>query len=291
MRDQKTISSPPPSIPKKTMTKYEKLKKLLSTLGGAVVAYSGGVDSTLLLRIAREVLGDKVVAVVASSETYPESEIKAALRLARRMGVRVRQIKTEELTNPAFSTNPPDRCYYCKQELFSALKEVAAEEGLSYVLDGANWDDRRDFRPGAKAARELGVRSPLQEVGLSKEEVRLLSRWLGLETWDKPSLACLASRFPYSVAINPENLKRVGQAELWLRKAGFRQVRVRHHGDEIARIEVMPEEIPLFFDPRKRKRLVRRLKSLGYTYITLDLEGYRSGSMNELLKKGKSFSA
>lgn len=291
MRDQKTINLPQPPIPKKTMTKYEKLKKLLSTLGGAVVAYSGGVDSTLLLRIAREVLGNKVVAVVASSETYPESEVKVALRLARRMGVRVRQIKTEELANPSFSSNPPDRCYYCKQELFSALKEVAAEEGLPYVLDGANWDDRRDFRPGAKAARELGVRSPLQEVGLSKEEVRLLSRWLGLETWDKPSLACLASRFPYSVAINPENLQRVGQAELWLRKAGFRQVRVRHHGDEIARIEVMPEEIPLFFDPRKRKRLVRRLKSLGYTYITLDLEGYRSGSMNELLKKGKSFSA
>lgn len=291
MRDQKMINLPQPSIPKKTMTKYEKLKKLLSTLGGAVVAYSGGVDSTLLLRTAREVLGNKVVAVVASSETYPESEVKVALRLARRMGVRVRQIKTEELANPSFSSNPPDRCYYCKQELFSALKNVAAEEGVPYVLDGANWDDRRDFRPGAKAARELGVRSPLQEVGLSKEEVRLLSRWLGLETWDKPSLACLASRFPYSFAINPENLQRVGQAELWLRKAGFRQVRVRHHGDDIARIEVMPEEIPLFFDPRKRKRLVRRLKSLGYTYITLDLEGYRSGSMNELLKKGKSFSA
>ncbi|MGQ9471272.1 MAG: ATP-dependent sacrificial sulfur transferase LarE [Candidatus Aminicenantales bacterium] len=291
MRDQKMINSQPLSIPKKIMTKYEKLKKLLSTLGGAVVAYSGGVDSTLLLRIARDVLGDKVVAVVASSETYPESEVKAALRLARRMGVRVRQIKTEELANPSFSSNPPERCYYCKQELFSALKEVAAEEGLPYVLDGANWDDRRDFRPGSKAARELGVRSPLQEVGLNKEEVRLLSRWLGLETWDKPSLACLASRFPYSVAINPENLQKVGQAELWLRKAGFRQVRVRHHGDEIARIEVMPEELSLFFDSRKRKRLVRRLKSLGYTYITLDLEGYRSGSMNELLKKGKSFSA
>ncbi len=286
MKEEKRMNSPV-SIPRETTAKYEKLKKLLGSFGGVAVAYSGGVDSTLLLRVAREVLGDKVVAVVASSETYPDSEVKAALRLARRMGVRVRHIKTEELANPSFSSNPPDRCYYCKQELFSALKQVADEEGLPYVLDGANWDDRRDFRPGAKAARELGVRSPLQEVRLSKEEVRLLSRWLGLETWDKPSLACLASRFPYFVSINPENLKKVGQAEIWLRKAGFKQVRVRHHGDDIARIEVLPEEIPLFLDPGKRKRLVRRLKSLGYTYITLDLEGYRTGSMNESLKKRK----
>lgn len=285
MKDQEAMDFPRMVIPKKTLTKLEKLKKLLASLKGAVVAYSGGVDSTLLLRVAREVLGERVVAVVASSETYPESEVRQALTLARRMGVRVRSIKTEELANPAFSSNPPDRCYYCKQELFSALKRVAAEEGLPYVLDGANWDDRRDFRPGARAARELGVRSPLQEVKLSKEEIRLLSRRLGLETWDKPSLACLASRFPYFVSIKAENLKRVEQAELLLRKAGFKQVRVRHHGDEIARIEVLPEEIPLFLEPRTRKRLVRGLKSLGYSYITLDLEGYRTGSLNEPLKK------
>jgi len=272
-------------IPAKTKAKYEKLKQLLAAMPGAIVAYSGGVDSTFLLQVARDVLKDKVLAVVASSETYPESEVRQAMRLAKKLKVKVRRIETKEIENANFQANPPDRCYYCKQELFSSLKKIAEAEKIPFILDGSNWDDRRDFRPGAKAAREWGVRSPLQEAKLKKEEVRLLSRWLGLPTWDKPSLACLASRFPYFTAIEPEKLDRVARAEAILHRAGFSQVRVRHHSDTIARVELMPEEFPLLLDQAKRKRLVRQLKSLGYTYITLDLEGYRSGSLNEMLKR------
>jgi len=273
------------SLSPKILNKYERLKQRLASLGGAVIAYSGGVDSTFLLRVAHDVLKDKVLAVVASSLTYPEREVRQAIKLAKEMGVRVCRIKTKEMANPSFLANPPDRCYHCKQELFSSLKKIAAREKLPFVLDGANYDDRRDYRPGARAARELGIISPLAEVRLKKEEIRLLSRWLGLPTWDKPSLACLASRLPYFTEIKPERLARIARAENFLLRAGFKQVRVRHESDDLVRLEIEPEEMPLIIEPALRKRLIRQLKSLGYNYITLDLEGYRPGSLNLRLKK------
>lgn len=267
------------------MAKYERLKMLLSRMPAALVAYSGGVDSTFLLRVASEVLKNKILAVIASSPTYPQREIRQALALAKKMGVKVRIVKTKEMANPHFLANPPDRCYYCKKELFSMLHEIARQENLPYILDGTNYDDYKDYRPGSKAAKEWGIVSPLAEVKLGKEEIRRLSRWLGLPTWNKPSMACLASRFPYFVEINPERLKKVAKAEEFLHQVGFRQVRVRHHGDEIARIEVLPEQFPLIINPSIRRRILNQLKSLGYLYITFDLEGYRSGSLNLLLKK------
>ncbi len=267
-----------------TKRKYDRLRGILGRMDGALIAYSGGVDSTLLLKAALDVPVRPLLAVIATSETYPAKEIAAAKALARRLGVRPRVIKTRELENPDFAANPPDRCYHCKRELFGRLAGMARDEGLPFVLDGTNRDDLRDFRPGSKAGRELGVRSPLREAGLTKAEIRELARWLGLPTWDKPSMACLASRFPYGARIEAEGLRRVGAAEDLLRRLGFGQLRVRHHG-AVARIEIAPEEFPRAVSGRAAGRIVSGLKRLGYRYITLDLEGYRTGSMNEVLKK------
>jgi uncharacterized protein len=255
-------------------------------MGKVLIAFSGGVDSTLLLKTAAEELGPGARAVIAASETYPEREIKAARDLARRLGVAHRVIKTRELENPAFTENSPLRCYHCKQELFSRLKAIAAKESIPYVLDGSNYDDRGDYRPGAKAGQEMGIRSPLKEAGLTKAEIRLLSKASGLPTWDKPSLACLASRFPYYTPVEPKALVQVGQAEDILRKLGLTQVRVRHHG-ETARIEIQPAEFKKLLSIDMGAKVVRPLKKLGYTYITLDLEGYRTGSLNEPLGRRK----
>jgi uncharacterized protein len=254
------------------------LKELLGAYGGAVVAFSGGADSTFLACIARTVLKDRVLAVTASSETYPEHEIKAAADLAQQLGLPHLLIHTEELADGKFTANPPERCYHCKNELFHKLLHIGEKHGLPAVLDGTNYDDRLDFRPGMQAARELGIKSPLLEAELTKEEIRELSREMGIPTWNKPSLPCLASRFPYGEAITIEKLSMAAKGEAYLRSLGLSNLRLRHHGN-IARIEVDPEAFPVIM--RNAAAVCATLKQIGYTYITLDLQGFRSGSLNE----------
>jgi len=263
--------------------KYQSLQHILCEMGGVVIGYSGGVDSTFLLRVASELLGHNALAVIGRSETYPTREFEEAVRLAESFGARYRVVKTEETDILKFKENPPNRCYFCKMELFGKLAAIAREEGLHWVADGTIVDDVGDFRPGMRAKNESGVRSPLLEAGLTKREVRELSRTLGLPTWDKPSFACLSSRFPYGFGITKENLMKIDAAETLLRDLGFRSFRVRHHDDKTARIEVGKEEIKRLLDDELREKVVARLKELGFTYVTLDLQGYRTGSMNEVL--------
>ena len=264
--------------------KLHHLQEIIKEMDSLLVAYSGGVDSTLLLKVAKDVLGEKVVAVTARSLTYPEKEYVEAQRIAKRLGVRHLSINSEELDIPEFSSNPPDRCYYCKRELFSGLREIAGREGIGYIADGCNLDDEKDFRPGMRAAEELGIRSPLREAELTKEDIRKLSKGLGLASWNKPSLACLASRFPYGDKITPRGLQMVSEAEEYLYNLGFKQLRVRHH-QGLARIEVSRKDIRRFCDNSLCLEITRKLKKIGYTYVTSDLQGYRSGSMNEVLQE------
>ncbi len=252
-------------------------------MGGVAIGYSGGVDSTFLLKVACDVLGEKTLAVIGRSETYPTREFEEAVRLAESFGTRYRVVGTEETDILKFQENPPDRCYFCKTELFSKLTAIAEEERILWIADGTIVDDVGDFRPGMRAKKEKNVRSPLLEAELTKKEIRELSKSLGLPTWDKPSFACLSSRFPYGFGITKENLMKIDSAETLLRDLGFKYFRVRHHDDKTARIEVGKEEITRLLDDNLREKIVKRLKELGFTYVTLDLQGYRTGSMNEAL--------
>ena len=267
-----------------TRLKYDRLVELLRELDSVVVAFSGGVDSTLLARAAKDALGERAVLVTADSETYPASELDEARRLGALLDMRHLVVRTEELQNPEYARNPVNRCFFCKEELFARLAPLAEREGCRALVYGANMDDLGDHRPGMQAARERGVRAPLIEAELWKEEIRTLSRELGLPTWDKPSFACLSSRFQYGDRITAEKLRQVDAAEAFVRSLGFRQFRVRHH-DRLARIEVSHDEIARLWEDGRREAIVKRLRELGYVYVAVDLAGFQSGSANLLLKR------
>jgi uncharacterized protein len=265
--------------------RLRELEGIVAPYGSALVAFSGGVDSSLALAIAARALPKKkVLAVTSNNETYLPSELDLARDFAASLGVEHLVVNTRELDDPNYASNPTNRCYFCKSTLYSDLAKLAAERGYACVVDGANKDDEGDYRPGRKAAKELGVVSPLSVAGVGKSEVRELARHLGLPSWDKPALACLSSRFPYGQEITPEKLSQVARAEEFLRREGFRQVRVRHHG-EIARLEVGPQEMERAF--ALREEISAELNDAGFLYVTLDLAGYRSGSLNAALGKGK----
>ena len=265
--------------------KYDRLKRSISEMGRLLVAFSGGVDSTLLLKVARDALGENVLAVTALSPTTSRREQEDAIRLARLLDVEHRMVDSREMALDEFVSNPPDKCYICKKSRFGDLIAMARQSGIPHVADGENADDHRDYRPGIRATRELGVQSPLKDAGLTKAEIRLLSRQLELPTWNKPSAACLASRIPYGSPVTPEKLRQIDAAEAFLEDMALSsQVRVRHHG-KVARIEVSSGDITKFAAEEVRNRIVKQFRSLGFDHVALDLEGYATGSLNRALSE------
>lgn len=276
----------PDLLDEETRAKYQRLQDILREMESVLVAYSGGVDSALLLKVARDVLGERAMGAIAASPAYAAEETEEAAAVARQMGIPLLTLETHELEDERYLANDVNRCYFCKTELFTQLEPLAKQHHLRYIAYGVNLDDDGDFRPGQRAAREFGVRGPLKEAGMGKREIRAVAKMLGVPVWDKPAMACFSSRIPYGSRVDITSLNKVYRAEKALRELGFRQVRVRHH-EKIARIEVERSELPRLIDEEISRQVTRSLRDIGYLYVTVDLQGYRTGSMNEAFFKKK----